>query len=181
MDGTDRPWRYGQKADRIAAPAARRVRMVQVRSGHFGSRSRSGASSDIGNPRPVWHLPHRYDRRGRSDEGAAGPQGGVCEVRMPLNFSNARMSCTHDAGRRHLRAVTIFKDQPPMQPQGDGLHSSLLGYCGWHFAGTRTEPQLARDLVKLPRTYRLCCPRLWGQHFCLRPSSRSRQRAAPPQ
>jgi hypothetical protein len=36
---------------------------------------------------------------------------GACDVRMPLNFSNARVSCTHAAERRHLALVTIFKDK----------------------------------------------------------------------
>jgi hypothetical protein len=74
IDGrTDRLGRQGQKADRMAAPAARRVRTVQVRSGHFGSRSRSGASSDIGDP-PVLFGIYQADT---SDTGVRmkAPQG----------------------------------------------------------------------------------------------------------
>ena len=87
------------------------------------------------------------------------------DVRMLLNFLNARKSCTPGAAKAQFAGGNHFCRQPPLQPQGDGLHTCHLGYCGRHFAGTRTEPQLARDLVKLPRTYRLCCPRFGGSIF----------------
>ena len=44
------------------------------------------------------------------------------------------------------------------------LHS--LDIAGGTLLGTRTEPQLARDLAKMPRTYRnFAAPAFWGQHF----------------
>src|SRR5262249_31002170 len=43
---------HGQRADTMAGPAASRVHTAQVRSGHLGSCSGSGVTSDIGTQPP---------------------------------------------------------------------------------------------------------------------------------
>src|SRR5258705_8790088 len=87
-----------QKTERIAAPTARRINTVQVRSGHLGSVSGSGSGSAIGFPAFV-----RLTNKDTT----------VARNRMKARGIHARPLPTANASQFPKRADGLHRTSPP--------------------------------------------------------------------
>jgi hypothetical protein len=120
-----------QKTDRIAAPTARRVNTVQVRSGHLGSDSGSGSGSGIGFPAFVLGLTNKdttdIARWMQTLEPYARPLPSANASHFPKRSDGLHGKRGPQAWSLCLRSVTIFAVSGALQPQDDGRGALAFG------------------------------------------------------